>query len=69
MGHYSWFIGARNFAEQSKINWDAVDTEILFKNKVSKGRKGQRAKGPKGPKGPRPKTNKIDSFLSRYYKS
>jgi len=34
MGHYSWFIGARNFAEQSKINWDAVDTEILFKNKV-----------------------------------
>jgi hypothetical protein len=34
MGQYSWLIGTRNSADLCKINWAAMDTEILFKNKV-----------------------------------
>lgn len=36
MGTYSWFITTRNNAEGCKINWEAMDTEKIFKSSVLK---------------------------------
>jgi len=36
MGTYSWFVSTRNNAAGCVINWDAMNTDVLFKSYVLK---------------------------------
>lgn len=36
MGNYSWLVGTRNSVETCKIDWQAMNTDILFKDPTLK---------------------------------